>query len=180
MSGVAALSVLVLLYWLSRRAKAAGSAEELLKNSTSGDLLPKHFKYFSQVRRALSNEDNEYLSRRADPIARKSALRIRRTIGLEFLFGLRDDYRRLDRLARALTALAPSANPQRETERLWQAIRFELLWLVVWGSLWSGVTPILQMQHLTNFIGTMTARLESSLGTWQEASLSANSANLNA
>jgi hypothetical protein len=178
--GIAALIVLGLLFWLFRRAKIAGSAEHLLRNSLSGDLLPKHYKYFPQVRRALSTEDNEYLLRRADPVARKSARRIRREVGLEFLHGLREDYTRLDRLARALTALAPAANPEREAERVWLAMRFEFRWFLVWGSLWSGMTPLLQLQSLTNFVGILTARLESALGTWQEATLSASSANLTA
>jgi hypothetical protein len=176
--GIAALVVLGLLYWLSKRAKTESNAEYLLKNSTSGVLLPIHYKFFPQVCRALSIEDNEYLSRRADPLTRKSARRIRRGVGLEFLHGLRDDYRKLDRLARALTALAPAANSQREAERLWLAIRFEIRWCFVWVSLWSGMTPVFHLQRLTDFIGALTVRLESALGAWQEASLSASSAHL--
>jgi hypothetical protein len=178
--GIAALVVLGLLYWLSKRAKTESSAEHLLKNATSGELIPRHYRYFPQVCRALSTEDYEYLSRRVDPLARKSARRIRRGIGFEFLHGLRDDYRRLDQLARALTALAPAANPQREAERVWLAIRFEVRWCLVWVSLWSGMTPVLHFQRLTDLVGTLTARLESALGVWQEASLSARSADLNA
>ncbi len=174
--GIAALVVLGLLYWLTRRAKGASSAEQLLKNSTLGEFLPKHYKYFSQVQRALSMEDDEYLSRMANTIARKSTRRTRRAVGLEFLHGLRDDYRKLDRLARALTALAPSANPQREGERLWLFIRFEIRWCFVFVSLWSGVMPVRQLQVLSNFVGTLTARLESALGVWQEASLPGSSA----
>ncbi len=177
---IAGLAVLGLLYWLSRRAKSGYNAEQILKNSTSSDLLPRHYSYFPQVLRALSIEDNEYLSRRADPLSRKSARGIRRKVGLEFLHGLRDDYRRLDQLARALTALAPAANPQHEAERLWLAIRFEMRWRFVWVSLWSGMTPVLQLQRLTDLVGTLTARLESALGIWQEASLSAPSAQFNA
>ena len=174
--GIAALVVLGLLFWLFKRAKATATAGQLLKNSTSADLLPRNYKYFPQVRRALSIEDNEYLCRRADPLARKSARRIRREVGLEFLRGLRDDYRRLDRLARALTALAPAANPQRESERIWLAMRFEFRWFLVWGSLWSGMTPVLQMGLLTNLVAALTVRLESSLGVWQEAVMSSTSA----
>ncbi len=178
--GIAALFVLGLLYWLTRRAKTQISAEHLLRDSTSSDLLPKHYRYFPQVLRALSIEDNEYLSRRADPLARKAARQVRRRVGLEFLHGLREDYGRLDRLARALTALAPAANPQREAERMWLAIRFHFRWYLVGFSLWCGMTPVIQLQRLTNLVGTVTAHLESALGVWQEASLSARSAHLTA
>jgi hypothetical protein len=178
--GIGALVVLVLLYLLSRRAKVDTNAEGLLQNVTSGDLLPKHYRYFPQICRAISLEDDEYLLKRADPRARKSAIRVRRQAGLEFLHGLREDYRRLDRLARALTALAPSANPQRESERLWLAVRFETRWALVWISLWSGVTPILQLQRLANLIGALTSRLEAAIGVWQDATLSASSPNATA
>ncbi len=178
--GIGALIVLVLLFWLTRRAKSQSTAEHLLKDATSTDLLPKQFRFFPQVRRALSIEDSAYLSQRADPIARKSARRIRRGVGLEFLNGLREDYRRLDRLARALTALAPSANAHREAERVWLSIRFEVRWCFVWMSLWCGMTPVPQLQKLNDLIGTITARLESALGAWQEASLSARPADLSA
>lgn len=172
--------MLVLLYLLSRRAKVDTSAEGLLQNVTSGDLLPKHYRYFPQICRALSAEDDEYLLKRAGPRARKSAARVRRQVGLEFLHGLREDYWRLDRLARALTALAPSANPQREAERLWLAVRFEGRWALVWISLWSGVTPIAQLQRLTNLIGALTSRLEAAVSVWQDATLSASSPNATA
>jgi hypothetical protein len=178
--GIGALIVLGLLYWLVRRAKKASSAEYLLKNSNSGDLLPNHYKFFTQVSRALSTEDSEYLSRRAGPVARKAARRVRRQVGLEFLRGLREDYTRLNQLARALTTLAPAANPQREAERLWLAVRFNTTWLVIWASLWSGMAPIPQMQRLTTLVGAVTARLETALGAWQETSLSAPSAGFNA
>jgi hypothetical protein len=178
--GIGALVVLGLLYLLTRRAKVETNAEGLLQNVTSGDLLPKHYRFFPQVCRALSAEDDEYLLKRADPRVRKSAARVRRQVGLEFLHGLREDYRRLDRLARALTALAPAANPQREAERVWLAVLFEIRWAFVWVSLWSGVTPVLQLQRLTNLIGALTSRLEAAIGVWQNASLSASSANLTA
>jgi hypothetical protein len=178
--GIAALFVLGMLLWLTWRAKTERNAEHLLRDSTSSDLLPKHYKYFPQVLRALCIEDDEYLSRRADPLASKAAREVRRKVGLEFLYGLREDYRRLDRLARALTALAPAANPQREAERMWLAIRFHIRWYLVGFSLWSGMTPIIQLQRLTNLVGTVTAHLESALGLWQEASLSARSAHLSA
>ena len=178
--GIGALVVLALLYLLTRHAKVDTNAESLLQNATSGDLLPKHYKFFPQVCRALSAEDDEYLLKRADPKVRKSAAHVRRQVGLEFLHGLREDYRRLDRLARALTALAPAANPQREAERIWLAVRFEIRWAFVWISLWSGVTPIPQLQLLTNFIGTLTSRLEAAIGVWQNTSLSASSPNLTA
>ncbi len=178
--GSCALVVLGLLYWLSRRAKNETSAEDLLRNTTSADLLPTHYRFFPQVCRALSIEDRAYLIQRAGPRVRRSAGRIRRQVGLEFLRGLREDYKRLDRLARTLTALAPEANARRETERLWFALRFAIQWYFIWASLWSGMTPVLQLQWLTNLIGTITARMESALGAWQDSSISARPANLNA
>ena len=178
--GTIAAVILAALYWISLRARTPADTETLLKNAKSEDLLPKHYRFFPQVSRALSGEDMEYLTRRTDGHARSAARRARRGVGLEFLQGLREDYRRLNRLARALTALAPSANVQRESERVWLELRFKFVWYFVWLCLWTGMTPIIQIRRLADLIGGSTARLETAINVWQETSLSVPSARFSA
>jgi hypothetical protein len=173
--GATAVALLVALYWLSRRARVDRDSELLLTKLSAEELLPRHYMYFPQVRQALSAADEEFLAKHAAPEARRKALRKRRGVGLDFLCGLRDDYRKFDRLARALTALAPTANPQREMERLRLSLRFALGWRIVWLRLWVGETPLSQIQALADQIGSLSTRMEGSIKAWQDA-LSASQA----
>lgn len=161
------LALLGALYAVSRRMSKDRGAAHLLETLPVEDLLPHHYKYFPQVRQALSDEDARYLALRATPGARRLARHARRSAALRFLEGLRDDYNRLDRLARTLTAFAPAANSRREMERIWLAVRFDLLWVLVWLSLWTGMTPVVQLRSLADLIGSLAARLETSMAALQ-------------
>jgi hypothetical protein len=163
-----ALALLGALYWLSGRARKERGGADLLRTLSTENLLPQHFKYFPQVRQALSNEDARFLKSRATPAVRHAARKTHRLVALKFLAGLRDDYQRLDRLARVLTSLAPAANQQREAERIWLAIQFELRCGIVWAELWSGATPVTQLQGMAGYIGTLAARVEGSINALQQ------------
>src|SRR5580700_3423206 len=94
------VALLSALYWLSHRSRRNHNQPHPLQTISSEKLLPQNYKYFPQVRQALSKEDDEFLATRAGENARRLARKVRRDVALEFLQGLRDDYRRLDRLAR--------------------------------------------------------------------------------
>ncbi len=166
------LALLGALYWVSHRITGDRGAAHLLETLSAEEILPQHYRFFQQVRQALSAEDARYLAMRANSRARRLALRVRRATALRFLEGLRDDYNRLDRLARTLTALAPSANSQREVERIWLFLRFNSLWVLVWLSLWTGANPVVQLRSLSDLIGSVAARLEVSMAAIQAGSVS--------
>lgn len=163
------VALLGALYWLSQRARRDAKGSELLRTLSSDSLLPKHYKYFPQVSRALSAEDARFLQSRAVPAVRRAALRARRTVALQFLLGLRDDYQKLNRLARVLTSLAPAANQQREAERFWLAIQFGIRWRVLWFEIWSGAAPASQLQSMAGFIGGLAAQVQSTISILQES-----------
>jgi len=163
------LALLGALFWLSHRARRDVRGADLLRTVSAETLLPQHYKYFPQVRRAISQEDAQYLLLRATPAVRRAARRKRRTVALKFLTGLRDDYRRLDRLARVLTTLAPAANQQRELQRLWLACKFEVRWRIVWLEVCSGAAPVAQLQNMAGFIGALAARTQASMNALQES-----------
>lgn len=167
------LALLGALYWLSRRMSTDRGAAHLLETLSAEDLLPHHYKYFPQIRQALSPEDGRFLGTRANAATRRLARRARRHSALRFMEGLREDYNRLDRLARTLTALAPSASSQREIERVFLFVRFNFLWTLVWMSLWTGATPIVQLRSLADLIGSLAARLETSMAALQTATSAA-------
>jgi hypothetical protein len=163
------LFLLGALFWLSQRARKDLRGADLLQTVSAETLLPQHYQYFPQVCRAISAEDARYLQLRATPAVRRAALRARRTVALKFLAGLRDDYRRLDRLARVLTTLAPSANQKREAQRIWLACKFELRWRMVWLEIWSGAAPAAQLQNMAGFIGALSARTQNAMNVLQES-----------
>jgi hypothetical protein len=166
------LALLGALYWLSRRASSNRGAASLPQALSAEKLLPQNYKYFPQIRQALSRDDDLFLEKRAGPEIARMARKVRRSTALQFLKGLRDDYRRLDRLARTLTALAPAPDRQRETERIWLSIRFEVFWGVVWLRVWIGSAPIGQLQLLSELIGTQAVRLARSMDALHEAATS--------
>jgi len=164
------VALLGALYWLSQRARRDPKGADLLRTLSAESLLPQHYKFFPQVSRALSEEDARFLQSRASPAVRRAALQARRTVALQFLTGLRDDYQKLDRLARVLASLAPSASQRREAERFWLAFQFELRWRVVWLEIWSGAVPITQLQAMAGFIGGLAAQMQTSINVLQESS----------
>ena len=166
--GVVTALLLLAVYAVVRRSRTGADAEALFHNASSDELLPSHYRYFPQVRRALTMEDLAYVTERAGPGAARAMRKARRQIGLEFLLALREDYGKLNRLAKAVTALAPSASTQRETERLWLELQFGFLWSLVWLSVWSGFSPLGRLRQLSESIGAFAARMESALGIWQQ------------
>jgi hypothetical protein len=163
------VALLGALYWLSLRARKDDRGADLLRTLSADSLLPQNYKYFPQVCRALSAEDARFLKLRVTPAIRRSALKARQSVALKFLTGLRDDYQKLDRLARVLASLAPSANQQREAQRMWMSIQFGFRWRIVWLEIWSGAAPISQLQNMSGFIGGLAAQMQLSMNVLQES-----------
>lgn len=163
------LALLGALYWLSHRARRDARGSDLLRTLSADSLLPQHYKYFPQVCRALSAEDARFLELRAAPAVRRAARDARRTVALQFLTGLRDDYQKLDRLARVLASLAPSANQRREAHRMWLAFKFGFRWRVAWLEIWSGAAPVTQLQSMAGLIGGLAAQMQTSMNALQES-----------
>lgn len=165
---VVAVVLLAALWWLARHARKDHGGADLLQTLPAEKILPQHYKYFPQVRQALSNEDAQYLARRANPAVARLARHARRGVALGFLTGLREDYTRLDRLARVLAALAPNADSSREADRFRLSIQFNFLWGLVWFRVWTGAAPVTQILQLSELIGSVAARLEVSMKALQE------------
>jgi hypothetical protein len=135
------------------------------------DFSPRHYLNFALARRALSVEDEQFLALRAAPAVRRRARCARRAVVLQFLGGLQEDYRRLNRVSRILTSLSPTVDRQHEYQRWWLAARFELLCAFASLKLRCGVLPVSQMRRLTDLIGNLTIRLERAMRVWEEAAL---------
>jgi hypothetical protein len=155
-----ALALFLVLFWLlrpRRRHPGAGPSPADMKMES---ILPRHYRYFPQVRQALSALDEQYLRERASPKVARKALRERRAVARKFLAGLREDFSCLERMARMIAALSPVISREEETERLILGMRFRLLYAWVWLRLSTGRAPLDQIEHLTGLLGSLATRME--------------------
>jgi hypothetical protein len=143
-----------------RRAPTAGQSPMDLKMET---FLPRHYRYFPQVRQALSASDGEYLDRMAPRDVAQRAHRERRAVARQFLGGLREDFLNLERLARMVAALSPVISSEQETERLILGLKFRLLYAWVWLRLSTGREPLQQLEQLTGLVGRLATRMDQAM-----------------
>jgi hypothetical protein len=157
---VLALAVLLLRLLRPRRhsGEKGGSAIDRAIESA----LPKHYRFFPQIRQALSDADYQYLREAAPDIANQ-VIRERRTVARRFLRGLREDFSNLERLGRMVASLSPVINRQQETERLLLSLKFRLLYALIWLRLSTGTVPLQQIEHLTELIGRLALRMEKAM-----------------
>ena len=157
---IAFFGVLVGLLRHRRRTPEAGQSP---MNLTMESFLPRHYRYFPQVRQALSASDGDYLDRVAPRDVAQTAHRERRAVARKFLAGLREDFSNLERLARMVAALSPVVSSEQETERFILGMKFRLLYAWVWLRLSTGRAPLEQLEQLTGLVGRLTTRMEQAM-----------------
>jgi hypothetical protein len=158
-----ALAFAVLLLWLLRPRQRSAEAAVPTIDRALESALPKHYRFFPQIRQALSAGDNQYLLEVAPPRIAGQVLRERRAVARSFLRGLREDYSSLERLARMVASLSPVLSRQQELERLLLGLRFRLLCSLVQMRLFTGTVPIGQIERLTELIGRLALRMEQAM-----------------
>jgi hypothetical protein len=158
---IAFFAVVLWLLRSGRRERLPGlSPTEALEME---NVLPRHYRYFPQVRQALSLSDGEYLDRVAPRDVAQTAHRERRAVARKFLAGLREDFLNLERLARMIAALSPAISSEQETERLILGLKFRLLYARVWLRLSTGREPLEQLEQLTGLVGRLATRMEQAM-----------------
>src|SRR4029077_1933516 len=122
-----ALALAVLLLWLLRPRPPSVEVPGPAVDHAIEAALPVHYRFFPQIRQALSAVDNQYLLEVAPPHIARQVLRERRAVARSFLRGLHEDYSSLERLARMVASLSPVLSRQQEFERLLLGLKFRLL-----------------------------------------------------
>ena len=158
-----ALAFAALLIRLMRPRRHATKAGRPGIDQDVESVLPKHYRFFPQVRQALSAGDNEYLLNAAPPRIAQQVLRERRAIAKRFLHGLHEDFSSLERLARMVASLSPVVSREQEMERLYLGLKFRLLYVMVWVRLSTGQVPLQQLAHLTELVGRLALRMEQAM-----------------
>jgi hypothetical protein len=149
-----------LFLWSVRSSKrrsarpAAGMAPE--------EPLRSHVTYLPQIRQALSEADAEYLAAVSKELQNDVA-RERRQIALAYLAALREEYRRLVRLATVIAVLSPEVVAVRELERL--RLTIEFTWRFEWIQLTlrAGWAPMAQLGALSDLLSGLSVRLEAAM-----------------
>ena len=158
-----ALAFFGALLWLLRPRRRASRAGQSPMDLKMESFLPRHYRYFPQVRQALSSFDEEYLDRVAPRDVAHSAHQERRAVARKFLAGLREDFSNLGRLARMVAALSPVVSSEQETERLILGMKFRLLYAWVWLRLSAGRAPLEQIEQLTGLVGSLATRMDQAM-----------------
>ena len=164
--------LLGLLGWSLR---APGTRARVQGRPTSAIDSPlRHAFHFPQVRQSLSADDLAFLATRGShKLARRARIE-RRRVTAGYVRGLRQDFRNLLHLARVLAALSPEVVLQQESERFWLAVRFECLSQLTHAALLTGISPLPQIQRMTQIVGTLGAHLETAIvGLGEQAALAA-------
>jgi hypothetical protein len=155
-----ALASAALLSWLLRPWRRKPETRKSFVGLRIEELYPRHYRYFPQVRQALSAVDEEYLRKVAGPQIARQALTERREVARKFLAGLREDFLNLERLARTVAALSPVVSREQETERFLLNLRFHALYTLVQMRLSIGRVPVQRIEYLTGLVGNYAMRME--------------------
>jgi hypothetical protein len=158
-----ALALFFVLLWLLRPRHRSPRAGQSSMDINMESFLPRHCRYFPQVRQALSASDEEYLDRVAPGDVAQTAHGERRAVARKFIAGLREDFSNLERLARMVAALSPVISSEQETERLILGMKFRLLYALVWLRLSTGRVPLEQIEQLTGLVGRLATRMEQAM-----------------
>jgi hypothetical protein len=164
------LGLLALLLWLvlSQRLQRLKGGEALLLPLE--DLTPRHALYVSHIRGALAADDLDYLKSRVPAQTLRRVRKERRQVARQFLTGLLDDFHRLDRLARVVAALSPKVDYKQELWRLLLGLRFGALYGLVWVRISVGPPPVAAFAGLAGLVGSLSARIESTMTALAERS----------
>jgi hypothetical protein len=116
-----------------------------------------------QIRQALGKADAEYLAAVVSKAWQQRVARERRQIALAYLSELREEYRRLLKLATVIAALSPEVVAVRELERL--RLTLEFSWRFEWIrlTLLAGLAPMAQIGALSDLLSGLSVRLEGAM-----------------
>lgn len=167
---LASLAILLTLLWLlfgssKNETGLSFDASQIEK------LLPTNCRHFPQISQLLSQEDAEFMRKRAAPHHIVGKWRAeRRGILRQYLSGLRQDFMRLERLARLIAALSPEIRKGQELEWVWLALQFHVSYRMAALKLALGSFSPEGLVELTEMIAGLTGDLENRMALIAEHS----------
>jgi hypothetical protein len=122
-----------------------------------------HVAHLPQIRRALASGDFEFASKRIPPEALRRMRRERRQVALSYLSALRADLDSLLWTARVVASLSAEVAAGQELQRLFLMVNFLWRYRLIRISVWAGLTPLPQINDLSNLLSSYSVRLEEAM-----------------
>lgn len=164
-----ALAILLGLVWL------LFGSQRSAPTPTIGDLqiekvLPVNCRHFPQISQLLSQEDIQFMRERTPRHIQTKWRAERRSILKQYLSGLRQDFGRLERLARLIAALSPEIRKRQEWEWFWLVLQFHFSYRIIALKLALGSFSPEGLAGLTEMIAGLTTELENRMALIAEHS----------
>ncbi len=167
---VVALILLGALLRLLREPGRSVSPKELDRKLQIEELFPLHCRHFPQVRQVFLAADREFIARRASRQLLKQWRAERNHVTRQFLAGLREDFSRLNQLARAVARLAPEVSRRQEAELFLLSVRFHVLHRLVALRLLTGTIALPHLTRLADLVGSLAVQVEAGMAELGEPS----------
>jgi hypothetical protein len=166
------LALLLALVYLLRKPAPSQSTPSPTGKIQIEELFPLHCRHFPQMRQVLFATDAEYVRRRCSRSAQRPWRAERRRILRRYLNGLGEDFVRLDRLHRTVTALSPDVARAREAEWFWLGLRFRLMYRLVELRLAFGWVAMPHLARLVEMVGSFAAEIEAGMAALEKSAIS--------
>jgi hypothetical protein len=122
-----------------------------------------HTNYLPQIRQALAAADYDFLSKKASRRTQRRVRRERLNVTMAYLGALRGDFGNLLRMARAIAVLSPEVAVAHEFERLRLTAEFAWRFQMIRWRLLTGLTPLVQLDGLSDLVSGLSVRLEQAM-----------------
>jgi hypothetical protein len=119
--------------------------------------------YFPQVKQALAADDFTFLASKASRLLTRRVRKERRRIALAYLACLRNDFRKLWRLARVIASLSPQVGAMQEFARLRLGLAFTLRYEMIRIKFLLGFAPLPALGSLSEVVSRLAIRLETTM-----------------
>ncbi|MGH9711068.1 MAG: hypothetical protein ACRD37_11035 [Candidatus Acidiferrales bacterium] len=162
-------AILLGLLWLLFGSKATETSSDV-DNLEIEKLLPVKCRHFPQITQMLKQEDSIFMRKRAPHhIEREWRAERRRILG-QYLKGLRQDFTRIERLARLIAALSPEVRKGQEWEWMRLGVQFHLSYRIVALKIALGSLSPDGLARLTELISGLASQLENRMSLIAEYS----------
>jgi hypothetical protein len=160
--GSAGLLLLAALAWLSI-SKVRRNPERNADLNLPTGLDLNHVAYLPQIKQALTESDLRYLEAAGPPGLPKRVRKERQKIALDFLFALREDFRKLHHLARVIAAMSPDVAVAQELQGLRLNAAFTCRYYLIYLRLRWGIAPFDALSGLSDMFSGLTVRMEEAI-----------------
>lgn len=155
-----AVALLLLLTWAIR---SPGSSSRTSDLDVSDELGRRHVTFFPQMRQATAQEDFTFLASHGPRRLLQRVRKERRSIALNYLRCLKQDFSKLWRLSRVLARLSPQVVAGQEFERFRLGVSFVIRYEMVRFGLAFGFSPFADLHSLSEMVGKLAIRLETAM-----------------